>query len=136
MTTQVNRTLDSLSVTFPIDRDFYADFSHDNQMISIYSVLGLFVQPHHLDPTVPNAMRTWFDSKLVPLLSPYDHGEARACESRGDKQVCEDFSKRWLAAHTILWRHYSNGLCTLKNFVESQQYARMSGAGDWDLCFD
>jgi hypothetical protein len=61
--TQTNRTLDSSSVTFPLDKNF----SHDNQMIFIYNALGLFVQPRHLDLTVPNAMRTWFDSKLVPF---------------------------------------------------------------------
>ncbi|KAG0695990.1 histidine phosphatase superfamily [Suillus ampliporus] len=65
--TQTNHTLDSSPVTFPQDKAFYADFSHDNQMISIYSALGLFVQPHPLDPTHPNPMRTWVDSKLVPF---------------------------------------------------------------------
>ena len=49
--TQTNRTLDSSPTTFPLNRTFYADFSHDNEMIAIYAALGLFKQSFPLNPT-------------------------------------------------------------------------------------
>jgi len=65
--TQTNSTLDSSPATFPLDRTLYADFSHDNQMIAIYAALGLFPQPHDLDPSKPDPLRTWVTSELVPF---------------------------------------------------------------------
>ncbi|OAX37444.1 acid phosphatase [Rhizopogon vinicolor AM-OR11-026] len=136
--TQTNGTLDSSPVTFPLDRKFYADFSHDNQMISIYGALGLFVQPHNLDLTHPNAMRTWFDSKLVPF-SARMITEKLYCTGTSGREtgeyvrilVNDDLQPMPFCRGTN-----SDGLCTLENFVESQQYARTNGAGDWELCFN
>ncbi|TFY79022.1 hypothetical protein EWM64_g4994 [Hericium alpestre] len=42
--TQTNRTLDRTPETFPLGRPFYADFTHDNELNSIYAALGLFPQ--------------------------------------------------------------------------------------------
>ena len=69
--TQTNRTLDSSPETFPLGRTLYADFSHDNEMVSIYSALGLFRQlllpDQKLDPTKPSPLRTWISSNRVPF---------------------------------------------------------------------
>ncbi|KAI4246802.1 MAG: hypothetical protein L6R40_001831 [Gallowayella cf. fulva] len=40
--TTVNQTLDSSNITFPLGEALYADFSHDNDMTSIFSALGLY----------------------------------------------------------------------------------------------
>ncbi|KAJ5280813.1 phytase [Penicillium angulare] len=40
--TTTNRTLDSKRSTFPLDKAIYADFTHDNGLISIYFALGLY----------------------------------------------------------------------------------------------
>ncbi|KAF4963403.1 hypothetical protein FSARC_8575 [Fusarium sarcochroum] len=55
--TTTNRTLDSNPETFPLDRALYADFSHDNSMVSIFSALGLYnstgkLPNHHIVPAV------------------------------------------------------------------------------------
>ena len=65
--TQTNRTLDASPDTFPLNRTLYIDFSHDNEMIAVYSAIGLFRQHRPLDPTKPDPARTWISSKLVPF---------------------------------------------------------------------
>ncbi|KAG1743648.1 histidine phosphatase superfamily [Suillus paluster] len=133
--TQTNHTLDSSPVTFPLDRTFYADFSHDNEMISIYSALGLFVQPHHLDPTHPNPMRTWVESKLVPFSGRMTT-EKLECTINGERGEYVRILVNDALQPLPFCAGTGDGLCTLDNFVESQQYARSNGAGDWELCSD
>ncbi|KAG6373929.1 histidine phosphatase superfamily [Boletus reticuloceps] len=134
--TQTNHTLDDSPITFPLDRSFYADFSHDNQMISIYSALGLFLQPHDLDPTQPDKGRTWKDSQMVPF-SGRMITEKLACDSSGIRQpgayvrVLVNDAVQPLTFCTA----HEDGLCALANFVESQSYARNNGEGDLALCF-
>ena len=133
--TQTNHTLDESPITFPLDRSFYADFSHDNQMISIYSALGLFVQPHELTPTRLAKKRTWKDSQMVPF-SGRMITEKLECRGRGNRG---GESVRVLVNDAIQPLAFcgaqGDGLCTLANFVESQDYARNNGEGDWALCF-
>ena len=44
----------------------YADLSHDNEMVAIYAVVGLFSQARDLDPCRMDGGRTWFASRMVP----------------------------------------------------------------------
>ncbi|KAJ3570644.1 hypothetical protein NP233_g4261 [Leucocoprinus birnbaumii] len=68
--TQTNRTLTSNPATFPLDRTFYADFSHDNQIVAIYSAMGLLNEEHEvLDNTKVNPKTEWDTSKVVPFSS-------------------------------------------------------------------
>ncbi|KAF8549943.1 acid phosphatase [Imleria badia] len=130
--TQTNHTLDDSPITFPLNRTFYADFSHDNQMISIYSALGLFVQPRDLDPTQLEKGRSWKDSKMVPF-SGRMITEKLTCQGSGEyvRVLVND------AIQPLAFCGASeDGLCTLADFVESQQYVRNNGDGDWALCFE
>ena len=137
MKTQTNHTLDDSPITFPLDRTFYTDFSHDNQMISIQSVLGLFVQPHDLNPVWLERKRTWKVSLLVPF-SGRMITEKIGCDGSGDRKVGEYV--RVLVNDAVQPLTFCNargdGLCTLANFVESRSYARNNGEGDWALCFE
>ncbi|KAF9233784.1 histidine phosphatase superfamily [Melanogaster broomeanus] len=133
--TQTNHTLDFSPLTFPLDKTFYADFSHDNQMISIYSALGLFVQPRDLHTKHVDTERTWFDSKMVPFSGRLitEKMECTVDGRRGDYVrilVNDALQPLEFCGAT------GNGLCTLANFVESQHYARNDGEGDWPLCFE
>ncbi|SCV74681.1 BQ2448_7710 [Microbotryum intermedium] len=65
-TTQVNHTIDSNSTLFPLDKFIYADFTYDNQLLPVMSLIGLF-QDAPLSPTLPCPMRTFVASKLVPF---------------------------------------------------------------------
>ena len=78
--TQTNRTLDSNATTFPLNRTFYADFSHDNEMIAIYSAIGLFRPPQPLKTnstsffvtrtTTPDTLKTATTTATSPNQSP------------------------------------------------------------------
>jgi len=57
-TTNTNSTLDADPRTFPLHRSLYADFSHDNDMVSIYSAMRLY------------------NSSTTPALSKVDHFDA------------------------------------------------------------
>ena len=118
--------LDESPITFALNRSFYADFSHDNQMISIYSALRLFVHPHELKPTRLAKKRTWKDSRMVPF-SGRMITEKLECRERGKR---EGEYVRVLVNDAIqplaLCGVQGDGLCTLANFVESQHYARKS----------
>ncbi|KAF8998849.1 histidine phosphatase superfamily [Cyathus striatus] len=65
--TQTNTTLDSSPLTFPLDQTFYADFSHDNEMIPIYASIGLFKQSRDLNVHKADKGRNWRAKLLVPF---------------------------------------------------------------------
>ena len=137
--TQTNRTLDASPETFPLNRTLYADFSHDNTMVSIYSALGLFRQyllpDLKLDPDHPSLLRTWILSNIVPF------------SARLVVEKLECTSKIPLPARTFVRILVNDavqplefcggvaGLCELHAFVESQWYARHDGNGDFEKCF-
>lgn len=136
--TQTNRTLDASPETFPLNRNFYADFSHDNEMVSIYSALGLFRQyrlpEQKLDPTNPSQLRTWVTSNLVPF-SARMVVEKLQCGSELPKGVFV----RILVNDAVQPLEFCGGvagLCELDAFLASQEYARQDGDGDFDKCFN
>ncbi|KAH9966843.1 histidine phosphatase superfamily [Russula dissimulans] len=131
--TQTNRTLDGLEGTFPLDRTFYADFSHDNEMVSIYSAIGLFHPHQPLDPTMPSPQRTWIASRLVPFSARMVVEKLECCPlPKGEfvRILVND------ALQPLEFCGGVEGLCELNAFVESQGYARRDGDGDFEKCFD
>lgn len=148
--TQTNRTLDSSPDTFPLDRTFYADFSHDNEMIAIYSALGLFRQHQlvnsTLDPSSPDASRTWIASRLVPF-SARMVVERLECAARLNPSLPAGSYVRIFVNDALQPLEFCAGgedseasvgvgMCSLEAFVESQAYARSDGAGDFEKCFE
>ena len=129
--TQTNRTLDSDPSTFPLDRKLYIDFTHENEMVAIYTAIGLFRQEKDLDPKHPNSKRTWIASHLVPF-------SARLVTERMD---CFGIaSVRILVNDRLQPLEFcggdKHGICTLDSFIDSQEYARNDGDGDFEKCFD
>ncbi|THH17127.1 hypothetical protein EW146_g3643 [Bondarzewia mesenterica] len=127
--TQTNRTLDSSPDTFPLNRTFYADFSHDNEMIAIYSALGLFEQyqlPNEsLDPSEPDPERTWITWKLVPFSA------RMVVEKLQCHAPAKDYVRIFVndAMQTLEFCGGVTGMCSLHAFVNSQGYSRND-----DLC--
>ncbi|KAJ7113382.1 histidine phosphatase superfamily [Mycena epipterygia] len=129
--TQTNSTLDADPATFPLGRTLYADFSHDNEMVAVYSALGLFPQRVALDPTrLPtdgiNGEETWVASRLVPF-SARMVVERLVCE--GERLQPLEFCVPGNG------KGKGEGICKLDAFVESQAYAWSGGDGDWQECF-
>ncbi|KAJ2930693.1 hypothetical protein H1R20_g6400, partial [Candolleomyces eurysporus] len=153
--TQTNHTLTSSPITFPLDRTIYADFSHDNLMIAMYSAMGLFKQASgHLDPRKPNAERTWVASLLTPFSARMvvERMTCRGLPKRLDDATdveSSETSSRFIKKDTFVRVLVNNavqplefcggnqhGLCTLAAFVESQAYARNDGNGDFEKCYE
>ncbi|ETW86127.1 hypothetical protein HETIRDRAFT_471458 [Heterobasidion irregulare TC 32-1] len=132
--TQTNRTLDSSPTTFPLNRTFYADFSHDNEMIAIYSALGLFNQSKPLDPMNPEHKRTWITWKLVPF-SARMVVERVQCDQDASLFI-RIFVNDALQPLEFCDGATETGLCALDQFVASQGYAINDGEGDWEKCLD
>ena len=135
-TTSVNTTLDSNPETFPLNRTLYADFSHDNTMVSIYTALGLFNSTAPLPPSTvqtPEQMKGYAASWSVPFGG----------RSYIEKMVCADAPDaneeyvRILLNERVVPLHGcpvdALGRCRLRDFVEGLSYARRGG--DWEACF-
>jgi len=129
--TQTNQTLDASPVTFPLDRNFYADFSHDNQMVAIYSAIGLFRPDEPPATDRLDLARTWRISRMTPFSGRMITEKLRCGD--GEEYV------RILVNDAVQPLEFcganEDGLCTLSAFVESQGYARSNGDGDWEKCF-
>lgn len=65
----VNSTIDSNSTTFPVNQPFYADFSHDDIIISVLTALSMdyFRDPPSLTQFPPNPNRHFILSNLTPF---------------------------------------------------------------------
>ncbi len=149
--TQTNHTLDSSPITFPLNRTLYADFSHDDELIAIYSAIGLFSnQPKGktgiaMDPTSPDPQRTWLASHLVPFSATFvtERLECEVQTAHSGFIVRSESKKetygRMLVNDAVQALEFcgadEDGLCTLDAFVESQSYARSNGDGDFGKCF-
>ncbi|KAK7453498.1 hypothetical protein VKT23_011775 [Stygiomarasmius scandens] len=137
--TQTNSTLDENPETFPLGKSVYADFSHDNQMIAIFSAMGLFPQSSPLPPTPinnhPNPARTWIASQMVPFSARMVVERLNCSASYlGTKSVRILVNDKVMPL--VFCDGSEDGLCNLKNFVASQGYARNDGQGDFEKCFD
>ena len=136
--TQTNHTLDSSNETFPLDRTVYADFSHDNQMISIYSAMGLFRPAQPLSTTNPDPRRTWRSSLLVPFAAKLVT-ERLECAGRGGAEREKEQFVRILVDDALQPLTFcgagSDGLCSVDAFVESQGFVRSNGGGLFQNCF-
>jgi len=124
------------SLPFPLNHTMYLDFSHDNELIAIYSVIGLFPQSKDLSETsMPKdpSTETWVASRLVPFAARMVV-ERLQCGGSSDQMV------RILVNDQVQPMEFCDGvneqgLCSLENFVASQGYARSGGDGDWQKCF-
>ncbi|KAA1469415.1 acid phosphatase [Dentipellis sp. KUC8613] len=141
--TQTNRTLDSSPFTFPLNRTFYADFSHDNEMNAIYSTIGLF-QQHllpgaMLNPRVRNPLRTYILSRIVPFSARMVVERVQCDFGDGERKGEGGPFVRVIVNDAVMPLEFCDGvhgMCTLEKFVESQMYARENGQGDFEKCFD
>ena len=65
----VNSTYDNNAAQFPLNQPFYADFSHDDIIISVLTALSMdyFRDPPSLTAVPPNPNRTFILSHLTPF---------------------------------------------------------------------
>ena len=119
--TNVNHTLDADPETFPIDRALYADFSHDNDMTSIFSALGLWNSTKGLEgfeagEVVPFAARGWIEKMTCGSQQEF----VRVIINNRVMQLPQCESNEF-------------GLCSLTSFISSLVFARQGGK--WKECY-
>ncbi|KXN84946.1 3-phytase A [Leucoagaricus sp. SymC.cos] len=143
--TQTNHTHDSNAETFPLGRSIYVDFSHDNLMVAVFSAMGLFknngpFMGGMLDPKKRPKHRDWFTSRIVPF-SGRMVVERMECglpsvNGAGDREYVRILVSDAAQDLGFCEGVDEDGLCSLHSFVKSQTYARNSGQGDWESCFE
>lgn len=130
--TSTNSTLDADLATFPLNRTIFADFSHDNLMVSVFAAMGLFPAAP-LNPTGPGEQgQAWNVSTMVPF----------AGRMVVERLACQDEERyvRVLVNQAVQPLAFcggkEGGMCSLDAFVQSQSYARSGGNGTWAKCFE
>jgi len=151
--TNTNTTLTSNPKTFPLDRPLYADFSHDNQIASIVSAIGLFRGPSYTDNGNANGngdgtslstdkideKRAWVFSRIAPFAGRLVVERLQCRKSTVEGNGKGEAYVRILADNAVQQLGFCKGatkagLCKLEDFVESQVFARSNGDGKWALC--
>lgn len=133
--TSTNSTLDTSPETFPLDRKLYADFSHDNDMTSIYGAMGLYNSTDPLSVTHRTAPREaggYSAAWTVPFAGRM-YVEKMQCSSEegGEEFVRVLMNDRVVALPNC--EADALGRCKLGDFVEGLSFAR--DGGQWDQCF-
>ncbi|KAK9778507.1 putative 3-phytase [Seiridium cardinale] len=132
--TDTNSTLDSSPETFPLDRALYADFSHDNDMSSIFAALGLYnlTEPlSNITKAPPKETHGYSASWAVPFAARM-YVEKMSCGGVDEELVRILVNDRVIPLQNC----DADGLgrCTLSKFVDSLSFAR--AGGHWDQCFE
>ncbi|KAL9640291.1 MAG: hypothetical protein Q9204_000772 [Flavoplaca sp. TL-2023a] len=131
--TTVNHTLDDSNDTFPLGEALYVDISHDNDMTSIFSALGLYNSTGSLSNTSiqsPDAAGGYSAAWTVPFAGRA-YFEKMACAGVDEELVRIVVNNRVVP----IQRCGADGLgrCTLAKFVQSMDFA--IAGGRWDMCF-
>lgn len=141
--TNVNHTLDSNPDTFPLGLPFYADFTHDNNMISIMAAMRLFNLTSGLPSDgvfAPEDAQGYSNAWLVPFGARM-YFEKMQCEPQStdvkfttaDGMV--EFVRVLVNDRVIPLKGCPAdefGRCTLADFVEGLHFVRSNG--EWDKC--
>ena len=133
--TTSNSTLDGNPKTFPYGREYalFADFSHDNDMIGIFSALNLFVDTEPMSNTTllsPEQMQGFAASWAVPFAARL-YIEKLRCGQDGEEKVRMILNDRVMPLHGCVNDQFR--MCGLEDLLNSLDFARSGGR--WDECF-
>lgn len=131
--TSTNSTLDSSSATFPLGLPLYADFSHDNDMTTIYSALGLFnsTAPLNNDTLETTAETNGYSAAWTVPFAARMYVEKMTCDGSEEELVRVLINDRVVPLETCGGDEL--GRCVLDAFVSSLSFAQSGGF--WDQCF-
>ncbi|KAH7097925.1 phytase [Auriculariales sp. MPI-PUGE-AT-0066] len=132
--TSVNHTLDDNHETFPLDRNFYVDFSHDDQQIvAIVSALQLQKPKRPLSPSKWKPSQEWVASAIVPYSARLVF-EVLECGAEQPQQVRALLNDAVVQLPTPCPADAEHKLCQLDTFVESQKWAESGAQKQWNKC--
>lgn len=137
--TSTNSTLDGSPSTFPLDRKLYADFSHDNGMMTVFTAMRLFEGTANV-PTnkrmSPEQLGGYSASWAVPFGARM-YVEKMQCGGEGSEgsEGSEELVRVVLNDRVVPLHGCDAdklGRCTLSKFVESMSFA--TSGGEWSRC--
>ncbi|PWZ00413.1 phosphoglycerate mutase-like protein [Testicularia cyperi] len=138
--TSENATLNSNPLTFPLDRRFYVDFTHDSTITSVIATLSF---PQFAETLLPEnadkASRNFVTSKLVPFAARL---VVEVWDCNNDKNSNSSDDDSWLRIKlndaVVPLDQFpqcdkrKDGFCKLANFLAAQ--ARRNDNKWWDRC--
>ncbi|EGX94700.1 3-phytase B precursor [Cordyceps militaris CM01] len=130
--TSTNSTLDASPETFPLDRKLYADFSHDNGMMTVFTALRLFEGTEKLSTTKresPEQLGGYSASRAVPFGARM-YVEKMQCGGSDEELVRILLNDRVVPLHGC--DADKLGRCTVDKFVKSMSFA--TSGGEWSRC--
>jgi len=147
--TNTNSTLDKDEKTFPLERSLYADFSHDNDMVSIFAAMGLWnvsvTEPlSKTEWKLPAEMGGWSASWSVPFAGRV-YVEKLVCGGGEPKDGAGDTNTKEMVRILVNDRviplpncgdgaEYAGlGMCEVDKWIESLEFVRSGGR--WDDCY-
>ncbi|KAG5925537.1 hypothetical protein E4U42_004193 [Claviceps africana] len=131
-TTTTNATLDSNPRTFPLNRVLYADFTHDNTLMTVYGALGLYNNMSAL-PSDRVPLRREMDGYAASWVVPFGarmYVEKMRCGGHGEELVRVLVNDRVVAPKGC--NADKLGRCKLKDFVNGLAFAKKGGL--WNRC--
>lgn len=135
--TSTNRTLDSNPETFPVGPDYrlFADFSHDNDIASIYAALGLDSSFPPLSNTTLDGSRE-IDGYSAATFAPFGarmYIEKLQCRGANEESVRIIVNGRVRSVEGCKSQSSIDGQCPLSVFLKSLAWAK--DGGRWADCF-
>ncbi|GAM88194.1 hypothetical protein ANO11243_062250 [Dothideomycetidae sp. 11243] len=128
----VNATLARDPNTFPLDRSLYADFTHENHMVSMFFAMGLY-DPR---PPVPNDRNPdAFDTATASPFASRMYVERMQCGAKGRRKT-QELVRVLINDRVVPLRGCgadAYGRCPLDRFITGLRYIRHGG--DWNKCF-
>jgi hypothetical protein len=134
--TTENRTLNSNPITFPVDRSFYADFTHDSTIAGIVAALNLQDFSVPLPVHSPDPNRKYKTSNIVPYAARLIFEEISCAESevKGKTELI-----RLLLNEAIIDLHQlkgcssrEDGMCNRGEFIKALEGRNQWS--DWSNC--
>lgn len=129
----INATLDNDSGSFPLGRNLYADFSHDNDMTAIFAALGLYNGTADLSNTtvVEASDAHGYSAAWTVPFAARAYFEKLRCRGKREELVRVVINDRVLPLEQCGGDEL--GRCTLSAFVDSLGFA--ASGGNWNQCF-
>ncbi|KAG6003677.1 hypothetical protein E4U43_000889 [Claviceps pusilla] len=130
--TTTNSTLDSNPTTFPLDRLLYADFSHDNTLMTVYGALGLYTNDTVLpsDRMLPPTKTGGYSASWAVPFGARMYVEKMHCGEDADELVRVLVNDRVVAPKGC--RADKLGRCKVDDFLKGLEFAKKGG--HWDQC--
>jgi hypothetical protein len=136
--TSINHTLDDFQTTFPLGTDLeyplYADFSHDDDLSSIFAALGLYNGTTNLSNTTleTTTQTNGYSAGYTVPFGARAYFEKMVCVGEVEELVRAVINDRVVPLQGC--DADDLGRCTLSKFVESQSFVTEGGL--WGQCFD